>query len=103
VRTNNIVRVATNTEPKNSQNPRKTFSRVVSNSSTETEQSTSTESMLVQIMQMLKDQDLRLKKLRAISKLLITIMTNPSYNGVECKWITTALTRTASYLMYRKY
>jgi hypothetical protein len=59
VRTNKIVRVATGNEPENPQNPRKTYSQIVSNSSTETEQSTSTES----IMQMLKYQDLRLKKI----------------------------------------
>jgi hypothetical protein len=69
VRTNKIVRVATNTEPKNPQNPQKTNSQVVSNSSTETEQSASTESMLVQIMQMLKDQDLRLKKIESDLKI----------------------------------
>jgi hypothetical protein len=69
VRTNKIVRVATNTEPKNPQNPRKAYSRAVSNSSPEIEQSTSTESMLVQVMQMLKDQDLRLKKIESNLKI----------------------------------
>jgi hypothetical protein len=61
--------VRTNNEPENSQNPWKTYSQVVSNSSTETEQSTSTGSMLVQIMLMLKDQDLRLKKLESNLKI----------------------------------
>jgi hypothetical protein len=65
VKTNKIVRIATNNEP---ENPRKTYSQVVSNSSTETEQSTSTESLLVQILQMLKDQVLRLKKLKKSQK-----------------------------------
>jgi hypothetical protein len=69
VRANQIVRVAINTEPKNPQNPWKTYSQVVSHSFTETEQSTSTESMLVQIMQMLKDQDLRLKKMESYLKI----------------------------------
>jgi hypothetical protein len=63
VRTNKLVKVATNNVHENPQNPPKTYSQVVSNSSTETEQSTSTKSTLVQIMHMLKDQDLQLKKI----------------------------------------
>jgi PAX-interacting protein 1 len=70
-RPNKIVRVAPNTEPQNSLTPRKTYSQILSDIPNEVEQPTSTESMLVQIMQMLKEQDLRLKKIE--SKLKITI------------------------------
>jgi hypothetical protein len=66
---NKPVRVDTTTEPRNLQNTRKTYSQVVSHSSTEPSQSTRTDSMLVQIMQMLKEQDLRLNKIESRLKI----------------------------------
>jgi hypothetical protein len=56
-RPNKIVRVAPNSKPQNSLTPQKTYSQILSDIPIEVEQPTSTESMLVQIMQMLKEQD----------------------------------------------
>jgi hypothetical protein len=56
-RPNKIVRVAPNTEPQNSLPPRKTYSQILSDIPIEVEQPTSTERLLVQIMQMLKEQE----------------------------------------------
>lgn len=72
MRTNTGARATINNEPMNPQNsqpPRKTYSQVVSNSTSVAEQSTSTDAMLAQIMQMLKDQDLRLKKIESNLKI----------------------------------
>jgi uncharacterized protein (DUF2249 family) len=68
-RPNKIVRVAPNSEPQNSLTPRKTYSQILSDIPIEVDQPTSTERLLVQIMQMLKEQDLRLKKIESNLKI----------------------------------
>jgi hypothetical protein len=68
-RPNKIVRVAPNNEPQNTLPPRKTYSQILSEIPIEVEQPTSTELLLVQIMQMLKDQDLRLKQIESNLKI----------------------------------
>jgi hypothetical protein len=69
IRINKQVRVALNNEPKNTQNLKKTYSQVVSNSTAEAKHSTDTDNTLTQVMQMLKEQNLRLNKIESSLKM----------------------------------
>jgi hypothetical protein len=64
-----IIRVVPKKEPQTTQTYKKTYSQVISNNSFETEQATSMENMLAQIMQMLKHQNLRLNKIESSIKM----------------------------------
>jgi uncharacterized membrane protein YfhO len=67
-KTNKLVRVVPNNEPQTTQTYKKAYSQVVSNNTSEAEHTTNTKHMLAQIMQMLKDQNLHLNKLRVVSE-----------------------------------
>jgi predicted ribonuclease YlaK len=56
-------------EPQTTPTYKKTYSQVVSNNASEAEHATSMENMLAQIMQMLKDQNLRLNKIESSIKM----------------------------------
>jgi hypothetical protein len=62
------VRLVPNNEQKHTK-LRKTYSQVVSNDASEAKHTTSVEHMLVQILQMLKDQNLRFNKIESNIKI----------------------------------
>jgi prephenate dehydratase len=66
---NKLVGIVPNNEPKNTQNFRKTYSRVAYNNTSEAKHTTNTENVLTQIMQMLKDQNLNLNKIESSVKM----------------------------------
>jgi hypothetical protein len=66
---NNKRRQVLKNEPQTTQTYKKTYSQVVSNNVFEDEHTTSMENMLAQIMQMLKDQTLRLNKIESSIKM----------------------------------
>jgi hypothetical protein len=68
-KTNKLVRAVPNNEPQTTQTYKRTYSQVVSNNASEAEHATSMENMLAQIMQMLRDQNLRLNKIESSVKM----------------------------------
>jgi type II secretory pathway component PulF len=68
-KTKKIVRVVPKNEPQTTQTYKKTYSQVVCNNPSEAEHATNMENMLAQIMQMLKDQNLRLNKIESSIKM----------------------------------
>jgi hypothetical protein len=69
MKTNKLVREVPNNESQTTQIHKKTYSQVVSNNTSEAKHPTSTENMLAQIIQRLKDQNLCLNKTESSIKM----------------------------------
>jgi uncharacterized membrane protein YheB (UPF0754 family) len=63
MKTNTLVRIVPNNEPQTTQAYKKTYSQAVSNNTSAAKHTRTTENMLAQIMQMLKDQNRHLNKI----------------------------------------